>query len=257
MALVKTITVVDNVINDLSLCCIILGNSVYSTLLFNPMQSFVNHINGKDRRSIVQRIVIGEGAVLQHSRQILARCCQKAFLGDYDNYACRTKILLRSCVDKVKILNVHLAREDVAGHIADNGNVEFGEILVLGAVNRVVGSEVYIRSIGAECELLRNVAVVLIGAASCLVNLAVEFSFRHGLLGPDAGVDISGVFFSVEIGSCHQKLGTAAALDKHNLVVLGDFHQLAQQLFCFCMHGSVFTTAMAHFNDAHAGVFVV
>ena len=203
MTLVKTVAVVDNVIDELSLCCIILGNSVYATLLFNPVQSFVNHINGKDRRCIVQRIVIGKGAVLQHSRQLLTRCCQKAFLGDDDDYACRTKILLRSCVDKVKILDVHLAREDVAGHIADNGNIKLGEILVFGAVNRVVGSEVYIRSIGAEREFLWNVAVVLISAASGLINLAVEFSFCHSLFGPDAGVDISGVFFSVEIGSCH------------------------------------------------------
>ena len=257
MTLVKTIAVVDNVIDELSLCCIILGNSVYATLLFNPVQSFVNHINGKDRRCIVQRIVIGKGAVLQHSGQLLTRCCQKAFLGDDDDYACRTKILLRACVDKVKIFDVNLARKDVAGHIADNGNVELGEILVLGAVNRVVGSEVYIRSIGAECELLRNVAVVLISAASGLINLAVEFSFCHSLFGPDAGVDISGVFFSVEISSCHQKLSAAAALDEHNLVIFGDFHQLAQQLFCFCVQGSVFVAAVAHFNDAHAGVFVV
>ena len=164
---------------------------------------------------------------------------------------------MRSCVDKVKILDVHLARKNVAGHIADNGNIKLGEILVLGAVNRVVGSEVYIRSIGAEREFLRNVAVVFVGAGSSLINLAVEFSFRHGLLGPDAGVDISGVFFSVEVSSCHQKLGAATALDEHNLVVLGDFHQLAQQLFCFCVQGSVFVAAMAHFNDAHAGVFVV
>ena len=164
---------------------------------------------------------------------------------------------MRSCVDKVKILDVHLARKNVAGHIADNGNIKLGEILVLSAVNRVVGSEVYIRSIGAEREFLRNVAVVFVGAGSSFVNLAVEFSFRHSLLGPDAGVDISGVFFSVEVSSCHQKLGVAAALDKHNLIILGDFHQLTQQLFCFCMQGSVFTTAVAHFNDAHAGVFVV
>ena len=203
VALVKAVAVVDNVINELSLRCIVLGNSVYATLLFNPVQSFVHHINGKDRWCIVQRIVIGKGAVFQHRRQVLARCCQKAFLGDDDDYACRTKVLLRSCVDKIKILDVNLARKDVAGHIADNGNVEFGEFFVLGAVNRVVGSEVYIRSIGAERELLRNVAVVLISAGSGLINFAVEFSFRHSLLGPNAGVDISGVFFSVEIGSCH------------------------------------------------------
>ena len=34
MALVKTVAVVDNVIDELSFCCIILGNSVYATLLF-------------------------------------------------------------------------------------------------------------------------------------------------------------------------------------------------------------------------------
>ena len=164
---------------------------------------------------------------------------------------------MRSCVDKVKILDVNFTRKNVAGHIADNGNIKLGEILVFGAVNRIVDSEVYIRSIWAEREFLRNVAVVFIGAGSSLINLAVEFSFCHSLFGPDAGVDISGVFFSVEIGSCHQKLSAAAALDEHNLVIFGDFHQLAQQLFCFCMHGSVFTTAMAHFNDAHAGVLIV
>ena len=257
MALVKAVAVVDNVINELSFRCIVLGNSVYATLLFNPVQSFVNHINSKDRRCIVQRIVIGKGAVFQHCRQLLACCSQKAFLGNDDDYAGRTKIFLRSCVDKVKILNVRLARKNVAGHIADNGNIKLGEILVFGAVNRVVGSEVYIRSIGAEREFLWNVAVVLISAASGLINLAVEFSFCHSLFGPDAGVDISGVFFSVEISSCHQKLSAAAALDEHNLVIFGDFHQLAQQLFCFCVQGSVFVAAVAHFNDAHAGVFVV
>ena len=63
------------------------------------MQGFVDHVNGKNRRGVVERIVVSEGGVLQHGGQLLARCGQKALLRNDDDYTRGTKILLGASID--------------------------------------------------------------------------------------------------------------------------------------------------------------
>ena len=99
--------------------------------------------------------------------------------------------------------------------------------------------------------------MVFVGAGGCLVNLAVILGFSHSLFCPHAGVDVSGVFFRVEVGRRHQELRAAAALDEHNLVIIGDFHQLTQERFSFGVQRSIFSAAVAHFNNTHAGVGII
>ena len=99
--------------------------------------------------------------------------------------------------------------------------------------------------------------MVFVGAGGCLVNLAVILGFSHSLFCPHAGVDVGGVFFRVEVGRRHQELRAAAALYEHNLVIIGDFHQLTQERFGFSVQCSVFSTAVAHLDNAHAGVGII
>ena len=72
---VKAIAVIDNIVNNLGFSYIILGHSLHAALLFNPMQSFIDHIDGKNWRSVVKRIIISEGGVFEHGGQLLAGCC--------------------------------------------------------------------------------------------------------------------------------------------------------------------------------------
>ena len=51
---VKTTAGVNNVINKLRLFAVACGNGLYAALRFNPVQGFVNHVNGKYRRCVVQ-----------------------------------------------------------------------------------------------------------------------------------------------------------------------------------------------------------
>ena len=167
------------------------------------MQCFVDHVDGKNRRGIVKGIVVSKGGVFKHGGQIFASRCQKFFLGDNDNYACWAQIFLRSCVNQIKVGNIHLAGEDVTGHITDYRHIEFGECFIFGAVDGVVGSDVYIRGVGFKAKLCRNIAVVFVSAGGRFICIAIEFGFGHGFFSPHAGVHIGCVFFSVEISGSH------------------------------------------------------
>ena len=54
MALVEAVAVVDNIVDNLGFGLVVLGNGLDVALLLNLVQGFVNHIDGKNRRGVVQ-----------------------------------------------------------------------------------------------------------------------------------------------------------------------------------------------------------
>ena len=203
MPFVKAIAVIDNIVNNFGFGFVVLGHSLYAALIFNPMHCFVDHVDGKNRRGIVKGIVVSKGGVFKHGGQIFASRCQKFFLGDNDNYACWTQIFLRSSINQIKIGYIYLARQDIAGHITNHRHIKFRKFFVFRAVNRIIGSDVYIGGVRLQGEFSRYVAMIFVGAGGCFIGFTKEFGFGHSFFGPYAGVYIGSIFFNVEIGSGH------------------------------------------------------
>ncbi len=75
-------------------------------------------------------------------------------------------------------------------------------------------------------------------------------------MGPHASVGI-GAFVVQEIVGRHEELHGAAALDEHNVIVRGEMHQLAKQVFRFVQHVLEFFGTMADFCNSHACSFEI
>ena len=169
VAAVKTTASVDNVINKLRLFAVACGNGLYAALCVNPVQGFVNHVNGKYRRRVVQRIVVRVVLVAQHRRQVRAGGFQKRLFNNYNYHSGRAEVFLRPGVDKAELFYIYRAGKDVARHIADNGDVNFWKVLPFRTVNGIVGGYVQVGGIGLNCKFLRNIAVIFICACAGFV----------------------------------------------------------------------------------------
>ena len=82
--------------------------------------------------------------------------------------------------------------------------------------------------VGGNGETLRNVSEIAVLGRSNDLDLAVTLGLLDSLLGPDAGIDVTGLA-TEEVGGDLVEEGAGTAAEVENLVVVGDGKQLAEE----------------------------
>ena len=134
-----------------------------------------------------------------------------------------------------------------------------GQLVPGHAVDGLIFADVDVVGILGDIQIgaVGNVSVVLVLAGSGDDDLADLLGFRDGLLGPCAGLDVNGLAVLHEVHGDHGELQRRAALNKQDLIVVGDAHEVAQILLGLVDDLLENRGTVAHFHDAHAAAAVV
>ncbi len=127
------------------------------------------------------------------------------------------------------------------------------KLLVLGSINRVVFTDIYI--IGIRVQILvrdfGNVGEVVFSAGRCDVCFSELFVFLDGFLGPLTCIDhICAIFQKVHRN--HVELKAASALQKQDFVVFRDIHKPAQSVLCAVQNIFEVRGPVGHLHHTHA-----
>ena len=96
-----------------------------------------------------------EGAVAEHRWEFGGAALEEFLLCDVEDNTRRTEVLLHACVDEVIGGKVPRAREDVGGHIGNEGDaVRLRRVVVLRAVDGVVEAEVEVGGMRENVEFV-------------------------------------------------------------------------------------------------------
>ena len=175
------------------------------------------------------------GAERNHRRQVAHDLVEHILADDGERNARRGEVLLRAAVDHGVLGHVDRTRKDVRRHVGDQGNGRNEVLVVLGAVDRIVGGDMHVIQIGGNGETLGNVGEIAVFGRRQQFHFAVTLGLLDRLLRPDAGIDVT-CFLTEEVGGPLVKEGAGAAADIENLVVLRNVEHLAEKRVGFGHH---------------------
>ena len=219
--------------------------------VLDPVEHFVQRVDAKHRRRIVGGILGDEGAVLEEFRHVRAGRFKEFLPDDGKRHAGGAEIFLDARPDHSKLVAVHAAGEDIAGHIADDRHIHLGEFPVFRAVDGVVRGDMEIVRAGADVVGVRDVGVIFVLCRIGVIGLAEELRRVPRLVGPHAGVRIGRAGVE-EIAGLHEELHGAAALNKDDLLSVLQLEELREERLRLGEKRLKFGGAVAHLDDAHA-----
>ena len=190
-----------------------------------PLQGLVHHEDGHDGRGVEHRELVDVGAVVEHRREVAADLAEGVRLDDGHGHAGRTRVLLRTRVDQFIFAHVHGTAEDVGGHVRDEGHRAVDVLADLRTVNGVVGRDVEIVKVRRNLIALRDIGIVLVRGARHGKGVAQALGFLEGLLGPDAGLQVTRLVLQ-EVHGSHQELQAGAAAQEDDFIALRDTEEL-------------------------------
>ena len=201
------------------------------------------------------------GLVVHVDRQLVAQVVPDQVLADDGNdHTGGAHVLLDTGVD-------HAVIGDIAGLGQEHGRLighqDFalgvGQRLIGGAVDGLIFADVDVIGfrVHGQVGAVGDVREVLVLAGSQHIDFAELLGFLIGLFRPAAGDDVIGHAVFQQIHGNHGELQGGAALDKEDMIIVGNAHQVPQVLLGLVHNGLEHLGAMAHFHDAHAAAAVV
>jgi hypothetical protein len=205
---------------------------------------------------VVEGVFLGLRAVLHHGGERFGGTFDEVLADDDEGDAGGAEVFLRAGIDEAELLEVELAREDVAGHVANEGGRGVGIFLDLGAGDGFVGGDVDVGGVGGVVQrvVVGHVGGDFLGGVGEDVDLAYLFGFLDGFAGPCAGVDVvGGLAGAEEVEGDLRELEAGAALEEQDLVVVGRAEEFGHVGEGFGVDGVVGFATVAVFHDGHAG----
>ena len=209
-------------------------HSLYAAHVFNPLGNQTEYIDAVRGRRVVHGILVSHGLPVQHNRVLLERIVAEQILADDDNgNTGRAHVLLCAGVDDAVLGNINRLGQDVGGHIRYQLNAcrGLGIVLILGAVDGVVGADVEVVGIRTDIQLIlrRNVVEVGLLGGECSVHVAELLCFLVSLGSEAAGQCVVSLAGLQQVHRDRCKLGGSAALQEQNLVVIRNGEYAAQR----------------------------
>ena len=113
VAAVESVGAVDGLIEERRFLCICLTHGSETAALFDPAGDFADDVDGKDGRRVVEGVVLLEGAVAQHGRQLGGGVREEFLFRDVQYDAGGAEVFLHARIDEVVGGEVPRAREHV------------------------------------------------------------------------------------------------------------------------------------------------
>ena len=201
------------------------------------------------------------GDVVEHGGGYVS-CVTEKILTDYDNGKTRGgDVFLRSGIKHTEFGNVDGLGQNAGRNVGNERHVAgFGQLVEFGAVYGVVHADVEIIGVLGEGRgvELRNVGIGFVGRRRDGLCLAVAGSLLKGLVGPLTGNNIIGLARTVhKVQRNGGKLGGGAALQKQDLIIVGNVHDLAKQGLGTLDYGLIYFGAVGHFHDRLAASVII
>ena len=185
---------------------------------------------------------------------------QQILPDDGDGHAGGGDVLLDAEVDAAVFRHVHRAGEDHRAHVRHQRDaLHLGDFHILGAENGVVLADVDVAGVGVvgDGADVGDVGKVFVLAGGDHLRLAELGGLFGGQVGEVAGDDVVGLAGGHKVQGHHGELLGRAALEKADLVVVGDLHQPAQAGLGVLYDVLEPLAAVAHFHHALAAAVVV
>jgi len=259
---VEALGVIDGSVDEVGFGGIFFFDGLDAASVFEPMEDLVDHVDGEGGRGVEEGVFVGVSFVGEHGGQAGAAFIEDVVTDDDDGDAGGSEVFLGAGVDDAEGCGVEGAREDVAGHIGDEGYVAgVGEGAELGAEDGVVGGEVAVGGVGVEVELVlggdgAEDAVLFGGGGDS--GVGDDFGFFDGFFAPGAGdYVVGGLVGGEEVhgGQCELEAGTA--LEEEYGVAVGEAHEFFDEGDGVVVDLVVFFASVAGFHDADAAVLEV
>ena len=118
-------------------------------------------------------------------------------LGNTDNRSGRAHILLNARIDEIKILHIYRAGKKIAGHIANQGQVNVRKRLPLRTVNRIIRCQIYVIRVRQQVKLFRpgNSSEAFAFTGSYVIYVTVKSGSFFSLFRPYARINITAAMF--------------------------------------------------------------
>ena len=228
----------------------------YAAHLLDPLEHEAEDVDAVCGGRVVHGFLVGHGLPVQHDRIFFQRvAAQQILTHDHDRNTRGAHVLLRARVDHAVFGNVHRLRQDVGRHIRHQRHADrrLGVVLVLGAVDGVVGADVEVIRVRTDIQLsLRRhaVEIALLGGEGN-VDVAELDGFLVGIIGEVAGDCI------VRLAGLHQvhrdgrELRRCAALQEQDLVILRNGEHAAHGRLGLLDDAVVYLGAVTHLHDGH------
>lgn len=266
---VEQFAVLEQVVEQVSLCPVALGHGGKSAGLLNPTEHLAAHVDAKGVGRVEHGALCGLGLKVH----VLRRLRKGRAIGDqvvaHDDHghARGSGVFLRAGVDEPVALNVERLRQKAARDVGDQRYIAaVGQLVVHGAKDSVVLADVDVvepvaRGLsGNACvdvgHIGNAVEVGVLGARE-QHGLAVLCGLFVRLVGKVAGHDVAGAAAAHEVHGDARKLQRGAALQKQDAVVVGDAQQAAQGCLGVVDDLLVHTRSMAHLEHGHTATAVV
>ncbi len=175
------------------------------------------------------------GAKRRHRRQVADDAVEHVLTDDGEDRARRRQILLGAAVDHRVFRYVDRTRQDVRRHVGNQRYRRIDVLVVLRAVDRIVGGDVQVIEILGNREPFGYIGEVAVLRGGQHLDLAVTLRLLDRLLRPYARIDVTGLP-TEEVGSHLVKHRAGAAAHVEDLIVVGHMQQLAEQRVGFGHH---------------------
>ena len=201
------------------------------------------------------------GLVTHVSGHELGQVLPQQVLPDDDNgHAGGADVLLDAGPDQTVLADVTGAGEEQGGLVRhQNLALGVGQRVVGGAVDGLIFADVDVIGVVRDVQIgaVGEIGEVLIGGGGDDFDFTVPLGLGYGLFAPGAGLHIAGHAVFHQVHGNHGELQGSAALDEHDLVVVGDTHQVPQVLLSFVNDLLEYLGTVAHLHYAHTCALVI
>ncbi len=228
-------------------------------VVFQVLEHQAGHVDAPARRGVVHAVLVQQGGVVHHGGHIVGGMAQQVIPHNGNGHAGGGYVLLHAKVDAAVLGHIHRLGEDHGAHVRHQRHAfHLGHLHVLGAENGVVLADVDVAGVLVVVDgvHIRNVGKVFILAGRHNVHLAELGGFLGGQVGEVAGNQVIGLAGGHKVQRHHGKLLGGTALEKADLVVVGNVHHPAQRSFGVLDDGIEPLAAVAHLHHALAAVAV-
>ena len=98
---IEAVGAVDGVVEECRLFRVRFAHCRETAVLLDPADSLADDVDGKDGRRVVEGVVLLEGAVAEHSRELCGAALEQFFLCDVQHDARRAEVFLHARIDEV------------------------------------------------------------------------------------------------------------------------------------------------------------